>query len=418
MARPFPHWEDRPSVSECGPKSQAHPHGLASASITSMRRELRSVKQFSMSTGTSYTEYSFTAVAPAGTARVNIWTFKSGATGNLFLDDFCLTVSGQAGGDTQAPTVPSGLSASNVTSSSLTLSWTPATDNVGVTGYEVFRNGVSISTPSGTSTSVSGLAASTTYSLTVRARDAAGNWSALSPALSVTTSGGSPGSFNITINKGVTFQTIDGFGFFGAMNTWWSSPSSLWSDAWGDQVISDLGITIWRNEYYPPADQFSGQDADWNKQRPVVRGLKAKADQYGVNLKFIFTVWSPPSSMKVKVENNTRLIGTPHPFGTKQGGALDPTKYGAYANYLADGIRLYQNEGINLYALSPQNEPFFVQSFNSCWYKQEWYPEMLINVIPSVKAAVSKREDIRQRGHARDGSCRQQLALVLSQTNS
>ena len=338
-------------------------------------------------TGTSYTEYSFTAVAPAGTARVNIWTFKSGATGNLFLDDFCLTVSGQAGGDTQAPSVPSGLSASNVTSSSLTLSWTAATDNVGVTGYEVFRNGASISTPSGTSASVTGLAASTAYSLTVRARDAAGNWSALSPALSVTTSGGSPGSFNITINKGVTFQTIDGFGFFGAMNTWWSSPSSLWSDAWGDQVISDLGITIWRNEYYPPADQFSGQDADWNKQRPVVRGLKAKADQYGVNLKFIFTVWSPPSSMKVKVENNTRLIGTPHPFGTKQGGALDPTKYGAYANYLADGIRLYQNEGINLYALSPQNEPFFVQSFNSCWYKQEWYPEMLINVIPSVKAA-------------------------------
>ena len=51
--------------------------------------------------------------------------------------------------------------------------------------------------------------------------------------------------------------------------------------------------------------------------------------------------------MKVKVENNTRLIGTPHPFGTKQGGALDPTKYALYANYLVDGIRLYQR-GINL----------------------------------------------------------------------
>jgi glucuronoarabinoxylan endo-1,4-beta-xylanase len=425
-------------------------------------------------TATSYTLRSATQTVPAGATQARIWTWKSGTTGNLFLDDFCLTgpsatdtqppsipsglsasaltqssftlswtastdnlgvtgyevfrngtsigtpsttslsVTGLSAGtthamtvrardaagnrsaqsaalnvttsDTQAPSAPSGLSSSSVTQTSFTLSWIGSTDNVGVTGYQVFRNGTSVGTPSGTSISLTGLSASTTYSMTVRARDAAGNLSALSPALSVTTSGGSTGNFNITINKGVRFQTIDGFGFFGAMNSWWGSPSSLWSDAWGDQVISDLGITIWRNEYFPPADRFGGQDADWNKQRPVVRGLKAKADQYGVNLKFIFTVWSPPSSMKVKVENNTRLIGTPHPFGTKQGGALDPTKYGAYANYLADGIRLYQNEGINLYALSPQNEPFFVQAFNSCWYKQEWYPEMLINVIPSVKA--------------------------------
>ena len=143
--------------------------------------------------------------------------------------------------------------------------------------------------------------------------------------MTVTTTGGAT-TFNVTVNKAERHQTIDGFGFFGAMNTWWSSPSSLWSDAWGDQVISDLGITIWRNEYYPPSDQFNTQDADWNKQRPVVRGLKAKADQYGVDLKFIFTVWSPPSSMKVAVQNNVRQIGTPHPFGTKQGGALDPTQ--------------------------------------------------------------------------------------------
>src|SRR3954465_14018737 len=65
----------------------------------------------------------------------------------------------------------------------------------------------------------------------------------------------------------------------------------LWSDAWGDQVIGDLGITIWRNEHYPPSDNLDTQDTDWNKQRPVVQGLKRKADQYAVNLKFIFTVW-------------------------------------------------------------------------------------------------------------------------------
>ena len=337
-------------------------------------------------TATAYTAYSTLATAPPNTARIAIWTWKSGATGSLFLDDFCLTVSGTGGGDQAPPSVPGGLSASSISSSGFTLAWAPSTDNVGVTGYEVFRNGASIGTPAATSLGVTGLAPSTAYAMTVRARDAAGNWSAQSPALSVTTTSGG-GTFGITINNATRFQTIAGFGFFGAQNTWWSSASSLWSDAWGDQVISDLGITIWRNEYYPPADPFSGQDADWNKQRPVVRGLKAKADQYGVDLKFIFTVWSPPSSMKVKVENNTRLIGTPHPFGTKQGGALDPTKYTEFADWLEDGIRLYQSEGIDLYAFSPQNEPFFVQSFNSCWYKQEWYPEMLIGAIPRVKAA-------------------------------
>lgn len=338
-------------------------------------------------TASTYTSYTRTVTAPPNTARIALWTWKSGSTGSLVLDDFCLTVSGT--GDTTAPSVPAGLAASNVTSSSFTLAWSPSTDAVGVTGYEVFRGGVSIGTPSGTSLNVTGLAASTTYAMTVRARDAAGNWSAASAPFSVTTSanGGGGGPFTVTVNNATRHQTIAGFGFFGAQNTWWSSSSSLWSEAWGDQVISDLGITIWRNEYYPPADQFSGQDADWNKQRPVVRGLKAKADQYGVDLKFIFTVWSPPSSMKVRVENNTRLIGQPHPFGTKQGGALDPTKYGEFADWLKAGIQLYANEGIDLYAFSPQNEPFFVQGFNSCWYKQEWYPEMLIGAIPMVKAA-------------------------------
>ena len=219
----------------------------------------------------------------------------------------------------------------------------------------------------------------------VRARDAAGNWSAQSAALNVTTAGGSA-TFDVTINKSARNQTIDGFGFFGAQNTWWSSASSLWSDAWGDQVISDLGITIWRNEHYPPSDSLNTQDANWAKQRPVVQGLKRKADQYGVNLKFIFTVWSPPSSMKVRVTNNTREIGVPHPFGTKQGGALDPTQYGEFAAWLGTGIENYRAEGIEPYAVSPQNEPFFVQGFNSCWYKQEWYPEMLIGAMSILKA--------------------------------
>lgn len=89
--------------------------------------------------------------------------------------------------DNTPPSVPTGLSATNVTQTSLTLSWNAASDNVGVTGYDVYRNGSFLKSASGTSTGITGLSASTTYSFAVRSKDAAGNTSSLSSALNVTT---------------------------------------------------------------------------------------------------------------------------------------------------------------------------------------------------------------------------------------
>lgn len=102
------------------------------------------------------------------------------------------------GGDTTAPSTPSGLTASGTTSSSTTLSWSASTDDVGVTGYELLRGGTVVATPSGTSATVSGLAASTAYTFTVRARDAAGNRSGASSPVTVTTSAGGGGGVNAT----------------------------------------------------------------------------------------------------------------------------------------------------------------------------------------------------------------------------
>src|SRR5437762_881494 len=89
--------------------------------------------------------------------------------------------------DTQAPSTPTNLAATAVSSSQIDLSWSPATDNVGVTGYRVYRDGTLAASPSGTSVSITGLSAGTTYSFTVSAVDAAGNASVLSAPLSVTT---------------------------------------------------------------------------------------------------------------------------------------------------------------------------------------------------------------------------------------
>jgi O-glycosyl hydrolase len=195
---------------------------------------------------------------------------------------------------------------------------------------------------------------------------------------------------NITIEKAVKYQTIDGFGFFGACDVWWAS-GNLWNDSWGDLVINDLGITIWRNEWFPPSTPGVPQDADWTKQKPVVQGLKAKADQYGVDLKFIVSVWSPPADMKWLCNfswagdaNATRNEGA---VSTKNGGTLNPEKYGDYAVWLDSCIRSYKEAGVDLYALSLQNEPLFQEPYNSCTYTTLWYCDLLKNVVPVIKSA-------------------------------
>src|SRR5712672_140427 len=89
--------------------------------------------------------------------------------------------------DTTPPTTPTGLTAAVAGSTGANLSWSASTDNVGVTGYIVRRNGVQVATPVTTSFADTGLSAATTYSYTVAARDAAGNLSPDSVSMSITT---------------------------------------------------------------------------------------------------------------------------------------------------------------------------------------------------------------------------------------
>jgi Cellulose binding domain/Glycosyl hydrolases family 18/Fibronectin type III domain len=97
-------------------------------------------------------------------------------------------------GDTQAPSSPSALKATGTSSSTVALSWTGSTDNVGVTGYDVYQAGVLAITSTATSGTVGGLNPSTAYTFTVKAHDAAGNQSAASNQVSATTAAGSGGS--------------------------------------------------------------------------------------------------------------------------------------------------------------------------------------------------------------------------------
>ncbi len=89
--------------------------------------------------------------------------------------------------DTQAPTVPTGLSGSAPNSSTVNLTWNASTDNVAVTGYRVYRNGGQIGASATTSYSDGGRTGSTTYSYQVAAYDAVPNVSGLTSSINVTT---------------------------------------------------------------------------------------------------------------------------------------------------------------------------------------------------------------------------------------
>ncbi|TCM91055.1 hypothetical protein EV294_109132 [Paenibacillus sp. BK033] len=113
--------------------------------------------------------------------------------------------------DTTAPTAPTNATATAASSNQINLSWTASTDNVGVTGYNVYRGGVLAGSSAGTSYSDTGLTASTSYSYTVKAKDAAGNESAASSTVSATTlaagSGGTTGgTYNVNGSTGTYIE--------------------------------------------------------------------------------------------------------------------------------------------------------------------------------------------------------------------
>jgi chitodextrinase len=106
--------------------------------------------------------------------------------------------------DTTAPSVPTGLTATAVSSSQINLAWKASTDNVGVSGYKVYRGTTLIATTTTTSFANTGLAASTTYTYRVSAFDTTGNVSSQSVSASATTKAASTDSTAPSVPIGLT----------------------------------------------------------------------------------------------------------------------------------------------------------------------------------------------------------------------
>ncbi|WP_109505420.1 fibronectin type III domain-containing protein [Nocardioides speluncae] len=128
------------------------------------------------------TEYSFTIVA-------------KDAAGNASKPTRAVVARTSGGGDTQAPTVPGNPRSTGATSTSISLAWDASSDNVGVAGYDVYNGSTMATSVTGTTATVTGLAPSTEYTFTIRARDAAGNTSGPSADVRAYTTGTSGRTF-------------------------------------------------------------------------------------------------------------------------------------------------------------------------------------------------------------------------------
>ncbi|MBK1895394.1 endonuclease [Chryseobacterium paridis] len=183
-------------------------------------------------------------VSPAEVLRNNA-TYVYQKNRNPYIDhpEYVALIWGAPVVDNEAPTAATNLVANNPTSNSISLSWTAATDNIGITGYDVYVDNVLNTTVSGTSTVVSGLSSSTAYNFYVIARDGAGN---SSPQSNIATETTLPGQSGGTSCGTETFETIPTASGTGYATQTWTNNNITWvaTDARTDQTISGKAITI------------------------------------------------------------------------------------------------------------------------------------------------------------------------------
>ncbi|AEI40448.1 GH32 C-terminal domain-containing protein [Paenibacillus mucilaginosus] len=208
----------------------------------------------------SYTRRYWDATAYIGTSMyIKVVDERTDGWGHINVDDFLVPVQGGAT-DTQAPTAPANLQAPAKTANSVTLGWGASTDNVGVTGYTIFRNGTQVGTSTTTGYTDTGLSPNTAYAYTVKAFDAAGNGSAASSSLTVTTQASTIGGItNHDFESGnLTGWTVESGNAFSAadvtadVNWGWGGPfnQSGTHHLWGFKDGGDGQVGVLQSETF------------------------------------------------------------------------------------------------------------------------------------------------------------------------
>ncbi|MEU6087774.1 glycoside hydrolase family 18 protein [Streptomyces sp. NPDC047085] len=149
----------------------------------------------------AWKQLSTTFTTGASTTSVTVYTHGWYGQAAYYADDISVLGPDGGGGGDPTPTVPpapSGLTVTGTTSSSVSLSWSAVS---GATGYNVYRDGTKVTAVTGTSATVTGLSASTSYSFQVTATNAAGESPKSTAATATTASSGGGGGGGGTLPK-------------------------------------------------------------------------------------------------------------------------------------------------------------------------------------------------------------------------
>ncbi|PTL83731.1 lytic polysaccharide monooxygenase [Vitiosangium sp. GDMCC 1.1324] len=237
-------------------------------------------------------EYTWSAQLPAGKSGrhiiYSIWQRSDSAEAFYNCSD---VVFDNGEPDTEAPTAPGTPTASGVTGTTAQLQWSAAHDNVGVTGYEVYRaagsTGELVASPGGTSFNLTGLTPSTPYTVYVVARDAAGNRSAASPAVTFTTTPTPP---------------------IGNCSVAYSEPNKWYGGFTGNVTITNTGTST-----------ISGWTLQWDYTggQTVTQGWSAKVSQQGTAVTAQNEAWTanlpPNGSVSFGFNANSPASNPPAP---------------------------------------------------------------------------------------------------------
>lgn len=270
--------------------------------------------------------------------------------------------------DTQSPTAPTNLTANNPTSNSISLSWTASTDNIGVTGYDIyFSNGTFYATVTGTTTTVQGLTPSTSYTFYVIAKDASGNSSTQSNTATETTLAGQPGGGSCGTED---FSNIPAAASSYATQTW-TNNGITWNatDARTDQSIVDnsnnKAITI-RNGNLTSSNLSGGIQS-----LTVTAALKFTGSSSSLNVEingvqigtipYTSTSTTPVTISNINVSGNVIIKITNPTTGNRV--AIDDLSWTCYSSSLAT-TEASKEKAFSIYPNPVKNHELFVKGEN------------------------------------------------------
>ncbi|HWO67533.1 MAG TPA: discoidin domain-containing protein [Umezawaea sp.] len=209
-------------------------------------------------------------------------------------------VYGPTGGDTQAPTAPSNLSFTEPGTGQIRLAWSGSTDNVGVTGYDVYANNTLRTSVAGNVLTYTDTQPGTaTVAYYVRAKDAAGNQSANSNTVTRNGTGG-PGGTNLAVGKPITASSS--VFTFVATNANDNSTSTYWEGA-GGSYPNTLAVSLGANAAVDSVVLKLNPDSAWGTrtQNIQVLGREQSASGFTNVVSAANYVFNPASSNIVTI---------------------------------------------------------------------------------------------------------------------